>query len=237
MTIQELARRANVTPRTIRYYVEQGILPPPGRGRPSEYTDEHLKVLDLVRRLKEQYLPLEEIRSMLQSLSMEQVQDFLRQTTPRTQPVGEPAGSAAEYISHVLNRGNMRSRLQQEAAPAPPAQLPRIAEPAPSYEPAPGQAPQRYFDEAAAAPAVARPSAPAGPAQPPISAPAPASTPWSGEKEKTAAREASVENVETWQRVQLAPGIELHYQAPEDLRQRGLVARIVQAARQIIGQE
>ena len=29
MTIQELANEANVTPRTIRYYVEQGILPAP----------------------------------------------------------------------------------------------------------------------------------------------------------------------------------------------------------------
>ena len=65
MTIQELADRAEVTTRTIRYYVEQGVLPPPERGRPAEYTEEHVARLALVKRLKEQYLPLEEIRDTM----------------------------------------------------------------------------------------------------------------------------------------------------------------------------
>ena len=54
MTIQELAERARVTTRTIRYYTEQGLLPAPERGRPARYTEEHLQRLELIRRLKEQ---------------------------------------------------------------------------------------------------------------------------------------------------------------------------------------
>lgn len=240
MTIQELAHRANVTTRTIRYYVEQGILPPPGRGRPSEYNEEHLKVLDLVRRLKEQYLPLEEIRSMLQNLSMDQVEDFLRETTPGEQPAGELTNSAADYIAQVLNRGTMRTRLQQEAAPAAPAapttpappQWPSISEVTPSYgappppTPAPGQASQPYFAEPASTPPPA--AARAAPAAPVLA---------NAEAQKRAVSSESAEQAETWQRVQLAPGIELHYHPPEDPGERGLVARIVQAARQILGQE
>src|SRR5690349_2668942 len=108
MTIQELADRADVTPRTIRYYVEQGILPPPERGRPSEYTDEHLRVLDLVRMLKEQYLPLEEIRTMMRDLTVRQIEEYLSKTAPGEEKRESAPDSAAEYVARVLSRGATR---------------------------------------------------------------------------------------------------------------------------------
>src|SRR5438552_13620567 len=98
MTINELAMQAGVTTRTIRYYVEQGVLPPPERGRPAEYTEEHVQRLALIRRLKEQYLPLEEIRDMLHRLSREQVEAFLAEHTPQEaeQTPARPPDSAAD---------------------------------------------------------------------------------------------------------------------------------------------
>ena len=60
MTIQELAKRAGVTRRTIRYYVAQGLLPA-GEGRPTTYTEEHYRILQLILKLKAQHLPLAEI--------------------------------------------------------------------------------------------------------------------------------------------------------------------------------
>ena len=66
MGIAELARRAGVTPRTIRYYVAEGLLPPPGgRGQRRAYGRAHLERLETIRQLKVAYLPLHEIRRRL----------------------------------------------------------------------------------------------------------------------------------------------------------------------------
>jgi DNA-binding transcriptional MerR regulator len=65
-SIGELAEEAGVSTRTIRYYVSEGLLPPPvGAGPNSRYTDAHLSQLGIIGRLKEQYLPLREIRRRL----------------------------------------------------------------------------------------------------------------------------------------------------------------------------
>jgi DNA-binding transcriptional MerR regulator len=66
LSIGELARRAGVTRRTIRYYVEIGLLPPPsGAGRASAYGPEHLERLELIKKLQAYRLSLEEIRDHL----------------------------------------------------------------------------------------------------------------------------------------------------------------------------
>jgi DNA-binding transcriptional MerR regulator len=116
MTIQELANRAQVTTRTIRYYVEQGVLPPPERGRPAEYTEEHLARLALIKRLKEQYLPLEEIRDTMQRLSLDEVEALVAQHSLE-QEQSQKLDSAADYITTVLGRGMVREQMKQ-AAPA-----------------------------------------------------------------------------------------------------------------------
>ena len=65
-TISELAEEAGVSTRTIRYYVSEGLLPPPvGSGPTSRYTSDHREQLAIIDRLKAQYLPLREIRRRL----------------------------------------------------------------------------------------------------------------------------------------------------------------------------
>jgi DNA-binding transcriptional MerR regulator len=65
-SIGELADEAGVSTRTIRYYVSEGLLPPPvGAGPHSRYTDAHRQQLEIIGRLKAQYLPLKEIRRRL----------------------------------------------------------------------------------------------------------------------------------------------------------------------------
>lgn len=65
-SIGELADAAGVSSRTIRYYVSEGLLPPPvGAGPNSRYTDQHRRQLEIIGRLKAQYLPLKEIRRRL----------------------------------------------------------------------------------------------------------------------------------------------------------------------------
>ncbi|WP_433327852.1 MerR family transcriptional regulator [Spirillospora sp. CA-294931] len=53
MTVDELATRAGVTVRTVRFYAGRGLLPPPRlRGRTGLYGAEHLARLELVRDLQ-----------------------------------------------------------------------------------------------------------------------------------------------------------------------------------------
>ncbi len=64
--LDELARAAGTSVRTIRYYVQRGLLPAPDfRGKDTSYDHEHLVRLRAIRRLQESYLPLDAIASEL----------------------------------------------------------------------------------------------------------------------------------------------------------------------------
>lgn len=66
-SIGELARLAGVTVRTIRYYIQEGLLPEaPLRGRYAGYDESYLDLLEQIRRMKEDFLPLREIRNRLE---------------------------------------------------------------------------------------------------------------------------------------------------------------------------
>jgi DNA-binding transcriptional MerR regulator len=67
MRIDELAQRASVPTRTIRYYTQQGLLLSPKlRGRVGYYDENHLDRLRLIKELQEKrYLPLAVIRSIV----------------------------------------------------------------------------------------------------------------------------------------------------------------------------
>src|SRR5262249_57519119 len=75
--IAEIVRKADrdqeVSPSTLHYYVQVGILPPAvGRGR-SGYTPEHLTRFRLARHLKRHGAGLAEIRARLGGMTPEQV--------------------------------------------------------------------------------------------------------------------------------------------------------------------
>jgi len=138
-TIAELARLAAVTPRTIRYYVAQGLLPSPGTlGPSSRYGDGHLARLRLIRRLQRRHLPLAEIRRQVVDLSDTEVDSALSKPE-QTPPAGSSAPTALAYIRSVLgeapkpDRDPSRFRLQEvQALHASPMRLAAVpARPAP----------------------------------------------------------------------------------------------------------
>jgi DNA-binding transcriptional MerR regulator len=98
MKIAELARRVGVTPRTVRYYVAEGLLPPPvGGGRTSTYSYEHVVRLGAIAALKAQYLPLGEIRRRLAAMSLEEMEALIAspdQPEAVLDAVGRPLGLA-----------------------------------------------------------------------------------------------------------------------------------------------
>ena len=261
MTIQELANQAGVTTRTIRYYVDQGVLPPPDRGRPAEYTDEHVRRLDLIRRLKEQYLPLEEIRDTMQRLTLEQVEELVAQheTTQRQAkhpPELDAPDSAVDYIAGILRNTANREQLKRQApppvytTPLPPQPQP-VAPPAPFQPPTtplPGS-PPLPMPAPGAPPAPGTPVLPGGPVPPPPAPPdwqpAPPTLPGRGRQVTpivpfppqivtAPAESAYMGQAGAWQRVPLAEGIELHYQLSGDAPFNEIVARLIEAARHIL---
>lgn len=100
LDINELCERANVTPRTVHFYVQQGLLPPAGSPGPgARYTEGHVSRIKLIRLLQKQHLPLAEIAKRTRGLSDEQVTALIAETKQRR---AESKGSALDYIRGVL---------------------------------------------------------------------------------------------------------------------------------------
>jgi DNA-binding transcriptional MerR regulator len=74
MKLEELAKQSGVSARTVRYYVQRGLLPAPEfRGRDTTYNEEHLHRLKAIRKLQERFLPLDAIETELKRSSAEQI--------------------------------------------------------------------------------------------------------------------------------------------------------------------
>ena len=109
----DLAKLADVTSRTIRFYIAQGLLPSPEAAGPrTMYTDEHLERLRVIKKLQAAHLPLATIRAQLRSMGAQDIADSIQQSHPHR--VSE---SAVDYIRGVLGA----------PTPAAPASLPAPA--------------------------------------------------------------------------------------------------------------
>ncbi len=70
-SIGELADAGGVSRRTVRYYVQRGLLSPPtGLGRSAHYDAAHLARLIRVRQLQQAGVPLEEIAARLDDVPL-----------------------------------------------------------------------------------------------------------------------------------------------------------------------
>lgn len=75
--VAELADAADVSVRTVRYYIAEGLLPPAvTAGARSYYTREHLDRLRVIGRMKDAFLPLKEIRRQLAVLDEEAIRQI-----------------------------------------------------------------------------------------------------------------------------------------------------------------
>jgi DNA-binding transcriptional MerR regulator len=108
LSIGELAQRTGVTRRTIRYYVEIGLLPPPaGAGKAAVYGRDHLERLETIKELQAYRLSLEEIRDRLagkpvRSLELAADQMLMAEAAPDL--VSSDRSSAADYIARLRER-------------------------------------------------------------------------------------------------------------------------------------
>lgn len=182
MDLAELSERADVSVRTIRYYIQQGLLPSPdARGPGARYGAEHLDRLRVIRRMQREHLPLAEIRRRIEALGPGEVRRLAAETPEK------PRSSAREYIRGALSEppGRFDASMAQ----------PMVAMSAPS--------PMRAAMEPMAAPALATP--------PPARS--------------------------QWDRIALAPDVELHVRRPLSREQNRQVERLMQAARDIFEED
>ena len=109
MRIGELAERGGVTVRTIRYYIEEGLLPmPPRRGKYGDFDTSYLERLRLIQRLKEERLSIPAIRLRLAEMGL--VPSPLSPQPPFPSPTGR-----GERGQEVRGEGLFRSRFAEEA--------------------------------------------------------------------------------------------------------------------------
>ncbi|HSV72419.1 MAG TPA: MerR family transcriptional regulator [Chthonomonadales bacterium] len=129
MTIGELARDAGVTPRTVRYYVAEGLLPAPEHyGRQAVYTLRHLLLVRAIRAMRAEDLPLRKIALVLASSTEEALEQIARRPQGAAEPMyvqeptmeyDRPATPSAErppggreLLAYLLERPGRR-RLEE----------------------------------------------------------------------------------------------------------------------------
>ncbi len=188
-SLADLCDLADVTARTVRFYVAEGLLRSPGSGSGAKYDDGHLWRIRLIKSLQREHLPLAEIRARLAALG----DDEVRELAKRDRQPSASRGGAVEYVRAVLaGRG---------VAPAL-----RAAAPSQTTEPA----------------AQTRPSPPAAAF---------------AVRHLAAAGEPSGPDRSQWERILLAPDVELHIRRPLTRTQNRRVADLVTIARQLLEED
>ena len=128
-SIGELADLAGVSTRTIRYYVSEGLLPPPVAAGPnSRYTNAHLDQLAIINHLKEQYLPLKEIRRRLIGHNAPEASSRPQADAPRS-----PAPAAAPQFSRNYALAKHARHAPPEESASSEAQSPMLMDTMPDY--------------------------------------------------------------------------------------------------------
>jgi DNA-binding transcriptional MerR regulator len=208
-TITDLARLSGVTPRTVRYYVAQGLLPAPEQAGPgTRYGEGHLARLRLIRRLQREHLPLAEIRARLAPLGDDEVERLVAGGADAVTSAEPSPDRALAFVQDLMAQSGVQPRvsLAREVAPA-----------GATYEP---RTPEGY---PAAAPASAPSISPAPSFTPFVAVPAEPRSPGADRS--------------TWERHALTPDVELHVRRPLDRRSNKRVEQLIRIARDLFDEE
>lgn len=99
LSLTELADAAGVTPRTVRYYIQIGLLPPAGTGPGAHYGEDYVERIRLIKKLQRSHLPLANIREELADLDSQQVRQVLAADSALSKAA---PGTAIEYVRSQL---------------------------------------------------------------------------------------------------------------------------------------
>jgi DNA-binding transcriptional MerR regulator len=232
-TLADLARLADVTPRTVRYYVAQGLLPSPEAAGPStRYGDGHLARLRLIRRLQRDHLPLAEIRLRLERLGDDAVIATVSALDAVEPEPSREAGDTLGFVRQLMAQTGVRpttmssgSGLSLRMAVAPPQ---RDAWDVPAADREGGFASPAAPPRPAPSPAASIPASPA--ASEPSAATPPASP---GTPIRASSGSRPTHDRSTWERLVIAPDVELHVRRPLDRTTNKRVDQLERIAREL----
>lgn len=214
-SLSDLARLADVTPRTVRYYVAQGLLPSPEAAGPAtRYGDGHLLRLRLIRRLQREHLPLAEIRLRLEHMADDDVAAALGGEGSGQVDTPLDTDATLAYVRSIMAQAGVSPRFYDQPATPPPAAAARLDRPIPDGFP------------------VREAPAPGGsPAVPPATLPLP-SVALPGRGVRSPASDRS-----TWERLSITPDVEVHVRRPLDRSANRRVERLIRIARELFEED
>lgn len=106
-TMTQLQDETGLSPRTIRYYITQGLLSPAhGRGPSATYDEGHLLRLLAINEFKKRLLPLETIKTRLGNMSDADIESNLRMTSTEDNELWRRYELHPDIQLHVRTRAN-----------------------------------------------------------------------------------------------------------------------------------
>jgi DNA-binding transcriptional MerR regulator len=206
-SLSDLARLADVTPRTVRYYVALGLLPSPEAAGPAtRYGEGHLARLRLIRRLQRDHLPLAEIRIRLERMADDEIIATVSALDAREPDPSQDPGDTLAFVRSLMQQSGIRPSVA-DRRPAPTVAVRQMAM-------------VESLDAGWTQAAAARP--PASPiAAAPVGESGSASSPRPG-PDRT-----------TWERLVISPDVELHVRRPLDRTTNKRVDQLERIAREL----
>ncbi len=206
--LKDLCRLAGVTERTVRYYIKEELLPPPiGSGAFSRYSEEHRLRLQVIRQLKTEFLPLSEIKRLLAGRTVSELAELARPDQGPTLPKLNLANGLAASLRP--EQPSLHQNFSREAA-----------------QPEPPRRPYGLSFQAAghSSPEMSAPGSTRLVYQPPRFQP------------NELAENAPTGLGDQWERVELAPGVELHLRQPMNASRRARLEEVIETARRMLSQ-
>lgn len=122
-TLDDLVTRSGLTIRTVRFYIQEGLLEGPDtRGRFSLYSQRHLDRLEVIKLLKELRLPLVEIRKLLDLMSPDEIKQIhaaqdmqnlcLRESRPEDSKLPNVSNAGARALEYIRNLEALQKNIQ-----------------------------------------------------------------------------------------------------------------------------
>jgi DNA-binding transcriptional MerR regulator len=233
-SLADLARLADVTTRTIRYYVAQGLLPSPEAAGPAtRYGEGHLARLRLIKRLQRDHLPLAEIRSRLERMGDEEVQAVLDATDSVAPDPTQSGQETLAYVRALMASSGVLPRIHARAPDVPAGDPSKPTPPSAPIRTIPGAVVLEALKPSTGAPPAGffmdsevetNPTPPAPAASPASPFPASPSRPVAGDRS-------------TWERLVLSPDVELHVRRPLDRAANKRVDQLTRIARELFDEE
>lgn len=123
LTLDDLVDYSGLTSRTLRFYMQEGILQGPDtRGKYATYSQHHLDRLELIQRLKNLRLPIKEIRHLLENMSPDEISQVrsyqdtlnpnLNQRFSRQKIGSEPTKTDSSALEYIRSLQHGRENIQ-----------------------------------------------------------------------------------------------------------------------------